>query len=104
MVVYCLVSIDGKHRYVGLTTDAAMRLKNHNDGKVRSTAKGRPYRMIILRHVANRIDARRSEKYFKTGFGRKQLDRMLQEEQDRGSVILDAEAEGFLINPFLKGD
>ena len=56
--------------------------------------------MIVLRRVDNRLEARRSEKYFKSGFGRRQIERLLRLEPDGGDPVLDAEREGLLRNPF----
>ena len=98
--VYCLVSAKVRQVYVGFTNSPTRRLSEHNDGEVKATANGRPYRMIVLRKVERRDHARRSEKYFKSGFGKSQIRRLLILEAQRGCLTVDAESEGLLANPF----
>jgi putative endonuclease len=79
-LVYTLISLHHDHRYIGLTQDSVMRIKKHNAGQVRSTAPYIPFAMVLLRQCADRLSARKAEKYFKSGFGRKHLDRLLKRE------------------------
>ena len=74
--VYCLLSIRSAYRYVGFTEHPEARLRAHNRGKVRSTRSARPYHLYILREADSLAQARRLEQYFKSGFGRKHLDRL----------------------------
>jgi len=99
--VYLLVSLRHDFRYVGFCRDTSERLKQHDRGQTRSTAPYAPFRMLVLRSVANRNYARRSEKYFKSGQGRAQIARLLSLETRRGHLIEDAEQEGLLRNPFV---
>jgi len=68
--VYILQSKAGDRFYVGMTRDVAARLALHNAGKVRHTAKYRPWRLRT--YVAFSDDARASdfERYLKSGSGR----------------------------------
>jgi len=69
--VYILVSeADPARHYVGSTRDLQARLAAHNAGKVRHTAKHRPWRMETA--VAFRCCEKASafEKYLKSGSGR----------------------------------
>ncbi len=75
--IYLLINQADNFRYVGMTSNPERRLVEHNRGDVKSTAPYAPFHMIILRTHDNRIDARKSEKYFKSGFGRKAIARML---------------------------
>jgi len=56
--------------------------------------------MITLRSVATREQARKSEKHFKSGHGRSQVDRLLETEKEQGRLVRDAEKEGIIQNPF----
>jgi putative endonuclease len=78
-VVYCLVSERSKRIYIGMSRDPQRRLATHNAGHVQATKLHVPYRMIVLRRVPNIEQAHRSEKYFKSGFGRKQVKRRIAE-------------------------
>ncbi len=69
--VYVLQSKkDGKH-YYGLTRDLDNRLGEHNKGLVSSTKSRLPLELIYFEKVENISIARKREKYFKSGFGRK---------------------------------
>jgi putative endonuclease len=74
--IYVLTE-SGRRCYVGMTEDPGARLQQHNRGEVKSTAAGGPYSMILVRVEATGGEARRSERYFKSGMGRKHLDRHL---------------------------
>ena len=79
-IIYALISIEFNYRYIGLTQDARKRIKKHNAEQVRSSAPYVPFAMVLLRRCADRPSARKAEKYFKSGFGRKHLDRLLARE------------------------
>ncbi len=77
--VYVLQSkLDGM-LYVGFTEKVKQRLKNHNDGQVTSTKSRRPWKLIFFECYANKADALRREKYFKTTMGKRGLKIMLRE-------------------------
>lgn len=66
--VYLLNSIDfPKEYYVGLTTSLKERVKQHNEGISTHTAKFRPWKVVVF---VIEGDARRFEKYLKSGSGR----------------------------------
>ena len=67
--VYILLFSNGQF-YVGFTTDLKRRLVEHARGKVESTAKRRPLRLIHYEWYALESDARRREHYLKTTEGR----------------------------------
>ena len=71
--VYLLLSeVDGKF-YTGSTNDLRRRLEEHNKGSVASTAKRKPLKLIYYEACMNEEDARRREKYLKSGMGKKYL-------------------------------
>jgi len=57
------------HRYVGLSTDLKRRLKDHNSGKSRHTAKFRPWRLVTYIAFSNETKAEAFERYIKSGSG-----------------------------------
>ena len=73
--VYVLRSESLKKNYVGSSHEdkAEIRLKIHNNGKVRSTKAGRPWEVIYFEKVSNYTQARQLENYLKTGQGREWL-------------------------------
>jgi len=77
VVAYCVYVLrsasDGK-RYVGLSSDASKRLREHNAGKVRSTRSRRPLVLVYQETSESLAEARELEKYFKTAAGRRYLE------------------------------
>ena len=76
-IVYVLESVkDGSH-YIGCAKDFNQRFKLHNSGKVFSTRKHIPFRLIYAEIYGNQQDAFVREKFLKTGWGRNYLKRTL---------------------------
>jgi putative endonuclease len=69
--VYVIKSKVDSNLYYGFTDDLERRLKNHNSKEVKSTKSRAPFELIYYETVDNAQDARKKEKYFKSGFGRK---------------------------------
>jgi putative endonuclease len=67
--VYILKLSDGRY-YKGQTRDIGRRLKQHESGRVESTKSYLPYELVHVEICGSRLDARKLEKYFKSGFGR----------------------------------
>ncbi len=71
--VYVLFSIKDKKFYIGFSANLKNRLDQHKNGLVKSTTKRLPMRLIYYEAFSEEQDARRNEKYYKTGKGRKDL-------------------------------
>lgn len=71
--VYVLKSTKDGRLYYGLTTNLEKRLKEHNKGHVKSTRSRAPFDLMYFETVTSLTDARKKEKYFKSGFGRKYI-------------------------------
>ena len=84
--VYLLLSLNDDFRYVGITDNLKRRFKEHNSGKTLSTASKRPYCMIVIRRCADRLEARKTERYYKSGFGRKATKKMLEKTKQTGII------------------
>lgn len=56
--------------YIGITADVERRLKQHNSGKNLSTKYRTPFDLIYCEKAEDRVEARKREKYFKSGIGR----------------------------------
>ena len=65
--------------YTGFTTNIEERIKNHNNGKTKSTAPRRPLELIFCEFYLFEADARKREMYFKTTMGKKAVKLMLRE-------------------------
>ena len=71
--VYVLISEkDGKF-YTGSTDDLKRRINQHNSGYAKSTMNRRPLKLIYYEACLEESDARRREKYLKSGMGKKYL-------------------------------
>ncbi|MDP5229117.1 MAG: GIY-YIG nuclease family protein [Cellulophaga sp.] len=71
--VYVLKSeVDGR-LYKGMTTDVLKRVSQHNLGQNKSTKGFLPWILIYQEEFSTREEARKREKYFKSGVGREFL-------------------------------
>ena len=73
VTLYVLKGINGK-RYVGITNDLSRRLKEHH---AKSSKAGQLLGDFVVLHTQEFPDyqtARKKEKFFKSGIGRKWLD------------------------------
>jgi putative endonuclease len=72
--VYLLKSKICDELYVGSTNDLKRRVAEHNEGKVESTKKKKPYKLIYYEAYEAEADARKREKMLKLrGQARNQL-------------------------------
>lgn len=60
---------------MGLTNNITRRIEEHNSGRTKSTKGKGPFKLIYRKEFSSRINARKHEKYLKTGFGRSFLKR-----------------------------
>ncbi len=68
--VYVLKSIKDGNLYIGITNNLNRRLYEHNLAYKNSTKSRAPFKMIYFEEYPNRIEARKREKYLKSGVGR----------------------------------
>lgn len=68
--VYILQSEKTKEFYKGLTDNPERRIDEHFKGKSLSTRSKLPLKLIHVEICENRREARKLEKFFKSGFGR----------------------------------
>ena len=71
--VYVLNSDKDGMFYTRSTNDLKRRLSEHNDGRVGSTVKRRPLRLIYYEACVKESDARAREKYLKSGMGKRYI-------------------------------
>ena len=70
---YVLKSIKDGKRYIGFTNNLTQRTKKHNRGGVASTKKRIPLKVIHAEQFETREEAEKSERFLKSGQGRKWL-------------------------------
>jgi putative endonuclease len=71
--IYIIKSEKDGRLYKGFTTDIERRLKEHNSGKTKSSSPYKPWKLVYTEEVESREQARKREKYFKSGIGREYL-------------------------------
>ena len=59
--------------YVGLTSDPERRIIEHNALKERTTRSYAPFETILVEEFGTRVEARKREKYLKSGIGKEYL-------------------------------
>ena len=70
---YVLKSRINLRLYTGSTNDLSRRLSEHNSGKSKYTRSTRPFDLIYSEEFTSRLEARRRERFLKTGKGREFL-------------------------------
>ena len=71
--VYAIKSLHRNYIYVGLTNNIQRRISQHNNGESKTTRPYRPFVLIYSEQLKTRMDARKREKYFKSGIGKEFL-------------------------------
>jgi putative endonuclease len=71
--VYALKSLNRNYIYVGMTKDIERRIIEHNKGENRSTKAYKPFMLIYTEQYPIREEARKREKYLKSGIGKEFL-------------------------------
>ena len=75
--VYVLLSHKDNKFYTGFTYDLKTRIAEHNSGKVHSTAKRIPLKLVYYEACLHMNDAIHREKYLKTTFGKQYIRKRL---------------------------
>ncbi|MGJ8745473.1 MAG: GIY-YIG nuclease family protein [Polaribacter sp.] len=71
--VYAISSLSRNYIYVGMTSNLDERLKRHNGLREKTTKPYAPFKLIFSEVVPTRIEARKREKYWKSGIGKEKL-------------------------------
>ncbi|MBE0570987.1 MAG: GIY-YIG nuclease family protein [Ignavibacteriaceae bacterium] len=74
--VYAIKSMVRNYIYVGLTADLDERIRRHNSGREITTRAYRPFELMYWEEQPTREDARKREKYFKSGVGKEFLKKL----------------------------
>ena len=75
--VYVLKSLKNGLFYKGMTDDLDRRLTEHNRGYSRTTKKYLPIELVFVQICVSRLEARKLEKYLKSGYGREIIEEIL---------------------------
>jgi putative endonuclease len=75
--VYILRSGKTRRRYVGSCEDLDDRVRRHNAGEAKATRHGIPWKLVHTESFLTRREAVKKERYYKTGHGRDELDRLV---------------------------
>ena len=76
--VYVLFSFKDRKLYIGYSENLNNRILEHQKGRVRATKERLPLILIHYEAFTNKNDAKAREKFLKSGFGRRQLKKALQ--------------------------
>lgn len=76
--VYVLFSLKDKKIYIGYSEDLKRRITEHEHGEVRSTKDRKPLTLIHYEAFGSIKDGKARERFLKSGFGREQLKKSLQ--------------------------
>jgi putative endonuclease len=77
--VYILKSLKNGRYYTGSTSSVERRLLEHQLGQSDATKYLRPFELVWIESYGTRSEAMRREKYFKTGKGREERDRLIKQ-------------------------
>jgi putative endonuclease len=75
---YVLRSLKTGRRYVGSCEDLSDRVHRHNSAESKATKHGVPWILIRSERFATRREALARERFYKSGSGRDELDKLLQ--------------------------
>lgn len=78
---YILLSLKDNRTYTGSTNDLDRRLNEHNSGKVKSTRKRIPLKVLFTETFETLHEARKRERWWKSSTGRKKLKVLFQQNQ-----------------------
>ncbi|PBQ34583.1 endonuclease [Sphingobacteriaceae bacterium] len=71
--VYAIKSLHRNYIYVGQTENVLLRFHQHNNREEKSTKPYSPFLLIFSMQCDDRIEARKWEKFYKTGEGKSRL-------------------------------
>ena len=75
--VYILQSCTDGSFYTGMTDNLERRLHEHNLGTMKYTKSRCPWKLVYSEGMPERDKARKREKYWKSGIGRKERETLL---------------------------
>jgi len=70
---YAITSTIKSYIYVGISNNPKRRINEHNKGKEKTTRSYRPFKILSVEQFDTRMEARKREKYLKSGCGKEYL-------------------------------
>jgi len=70
---YTISSTIKSYIYVGISNNPERRISEHNKGKERTIKPYRPFKTLLIEEFKTRSEARKREKYLKSGCGKEYL-------------------------------
>ena len=77
--VYAIKSINRNYIYVGMTNEVERRFDEHNTGKNKTTRPYKPFKLFYSEKFRTRTEARKREKYLKSGIGKEFLKSLIKD-------------------------
>lgn len=74
--IYVLQSTKTGRRYLGSCDNLDERIRRHNLGHSKATCHGIPWTLMHSESFSSRAEATRKERFYKTGRGRDELNRL----------------------------
>ena len=71
MITVYVIQDEHGNLYKGQTQDIQTRLKEHNNGKTKTTSKSKNWKLVYSEEYKTREEAVEREKYLKTAAGRR---------------------------------
>ena len=71
--VYAVSSVVANYIYVGISFNPTERIRQHNHGKEKTTRLYKPFKILLIEEFEDRMEARKREKYLKSGCGKELL-------------------------------
>lgn len=87
--VYIIYSQKLDKKYIGYSADLRDRIREHNSGKSAYTSKGVPWQLLYYEAYIDEMAARKQELFYKTGQGRRVLNKRL-------SFLKDEKQDNFI--------
>ena len=75
--VYVLRSLRDRKHYTGYSSGVDKRLFEHNSIKTESTKRRRPFELIYSEQYQSKDEAKKRERFLKSGKGREELKKLL---------------------------
>jgi putative endonuclease len=75
--VYILQSDKDKTFYTGICSNIQERLTQHNQSVTKTTRSKKPWKLVHSEAYETRLEARKREKFLKSGAGREERKRLL---------------------------
>jgi len=81
--VYILQSEKDKRYYIGCTKNPEKRIEEHNQGRVKSTKRSKPWKVVYKEEKENLSFGRKREKEIKAWKKRKKIEELIKNFENR---------------------